>query len=204
MTSSYPGWFAQPLVVRRIHVLIGASFLGLIAAAGIVLGALALTGLDNEREKRLDEEIRNAQRDDLTRADVRRLSRHVFREESQKQRATRLQTAAIEVILLCEQNPKCQRAGQRVFGPSRDRLLAYAREMARQLCGADRNQCRGPKGDRGLRGKQGLRGRKGEKGEKGETGSQGPQGLPGSQGPRGLPGVAPSTVCRALPKLCEK
>lgn len=195
ITITYPGWLAQPLVVRRLHVLLGAAVLGIVGAVGIVLGAFALAGLNNEREARLQEVIANSERHDVTRADVRRLSLRVFRDETKKQRAARLQSAALEVILLCEHSKKCQQAGQRVFGPSRARLLAYANEMAKRLCA--RGRCQGLRGDRGPRGRPGNRG---PRGEKGEPGHRGPEGPIGPIGPQGLPGP-PGNVCRVTP-LC--
>ena len=188
-----PGWLGEPVVIRRVHVLIGSAVMGVLSGLAIVLGALALANLNDERDDRLDDAAAALRREAITTAEVRRLSRVVFREESAKSRETRLRDVALEVLRICGNDRECTALGQRIFGPSRERLIAHARAAAADYCAAIG----------GCKGRQGERGRRGLPGAPGPRGRTGPQGLPGRMGPQGPPGRTNTAEVESIERRIE-
>jgi hypothetical protein len=186
-----PAWAFVPVVLRRVHILIGSSIIGVLCSLGIIIGAVALDNLNEERNDRLNTEIHHVREAQLTKAEIKSLVERLVRIESPT--PSQLTAGVVLALKTCTANAKCR---------SQFRLVA-----PRGLPGpkGPRGE-RGPTGPRGSQGPpgsvQGPRGRRGHVGPRGPQGRPGPVGPQGPQGPQGPPiTLTPDTVCRDLPLL---
>ena len=152
-----------------------AAAIGILLAIAVSVAVLAYTEAQQAQS--------NQERSD---AEIARIARVVFRQETDAQRLVRIQGAAKEAIEACAFDAECVRRGRELFGPSHARLLAHARRAVLEHCAS----IGGCVGERGPAGARGPRGRSGSNGARGPAGPQGPRGATGARGPQGLPGTA--------------
>lgn len=185
-----PGRLAEPVVIRRWHLLISGLLIGILFAGVVVFAAYAI---DTESD-RVTAQIRTDEQ-------IARIAGRVFRKETAEERRRRLQISATAAIDACRQSPACLAAGRRAFGPSRERLLAHAREAVIDYC-ARRGGCRGPAGRNAAVVHLTKILNRPVPGPPGPKGDRGPMGPPGPVGPQGPAGVAP-TRGEIIAELCR-
>lgn len=171
-----------------VRVKLIAAAIGVLLAVAVSVAVIAYDQAHRTEAARRVDRVRSA-------TEIARIARAVFRQETKAQRKARIGSAALEAIQACQPKPECVAAGRRLFAPSRARLLAYARQAAREQC--DLGRCRGRPGS------PGAAGGRGSNGAAGRPGRTGPAGAPGADGQVGPDGVSPS-VDDVIAELCRR